>query len=215
MRILLVEDDPKIAASLGRALRAESYAVDSAGDGVKGEELALVNDYDLIILDIMLPRQDGWQTCAHLRHAHVQTPVLMLTALDDDRLQRVGEVILAPVSNSLSPASSGIVIGDDEEAARKAPAVIANAALAIRLLTFIVQRGEKGGYGGAARRRLEGLRDEVVRRVEKLLESAGADALQNVAPDDLDQARKLVEILFNNDRRGEMLGARLKAALKA
>ena len=83
MRVLLVEDDPKIAASLGRALRAESYAVDVAGDGIKGEELASMNDYDLVILDIMLPKQDGWQTCAHLRQAHVKTPILMLTALDD------------------------------------------------------------------------------------------------------------------------------------
>ena len=83
MRVLLVEDDPKIAASLERSLRAESYAVDVANDGAQGEELALVNDCDLIILDIMLPRQDGWQTCAHLRRAQVPTPILMLTALDD------------------------------------------------------------------------------------------------------------------------------------
>jgi DNA-binding response OmpR family regulator len=83
MRVLVVEDDHKIAASLARALRAESYAVDIANDGAKGEELAQVNDYDLIILDIMLPKQDGWETCAHLRQAHVLTPILMLTALDD------------------------------------------------------------------------------------------------------------------------------------
>ena len=50
MRVLLVEDDPKIAASVARSLRAESYAVDVANDGAQGEELALVNDYDLIIL---------------------------------------------------------------------------------------------------------------------------------------------------------------------
>ncbi len=83
MRLLLVEDDPKISASLARTLRAESYAVDLANDGVKGEELALVSDYDLIILDIMLPGRDGWAVCTHLRRAHVQTPILMLTALDD------------------------------------------------------------------------------------------------------------------------------------
>ena len=83
MRILVVEDDAKISASLARALRAESYAVDTASDGVSGEEFARVHDYDLIILDIMLPRQDGWQTCTHLRKADVKTPILMLTALDD------------------------------------------------------------------------------------------------------------------------------------
>lgn len=83
MRVLVVEDDPKILASLARSLRAESYAVDAANDGVAGEELARVNEYDLIILDILLPKQDGWQTCTHLRKADIRTPILMLTALDD------------------------------------------------------------------------------------------------------------------------------------
>jgi DNA-binding response OmpR family regulator len=81
MRILLIEDDPNITSSLARTLNAEHYAVDVAGDGVSGEELACINKYDLIILDILLPRQDGWQTCAHLRRADIRTPILMLTAL--------------------------------------------------------------------------------------------------------------------------------------
>ncbi len=83
MRVLLVEDDKKITAALSKGLRAEGYAVDSAADGVKGEELATINSYDLIILDIMLPKQDGWQTCDNLRKAKVLTPIIMLTALDD------------------------------------------------------------------------------------------------------------------------------------
>ena len=83
MRVLLVEDDKKISAALSKGLRAEGYAVDSASDGVKGEELATINNYDLIILDIMLPKQDGWQTCDNLRKAKVLTPIIMLTALDD------------------------------------------------------------------------------------------------------------------------------------
>jgi DNA-binding response OmpR family regulator len=89
MRILLIEDDKGIASSLSKSLRGESYAVDIASDGVAGEELAKVSNYDLIILDLMLPRQDGWQTCAHLRRDKIQTPILMLTALDDiqDRIK--------------------------------------------------------------------------------------------------------------------------------
>ena len=83
MRILLVEDDKKISAALSKGLRTEGYAVDSAADGLNGEELAIINNYDLIILDIMLPKQDGWQTCANLRKANILTPILMLTALDD------------------------------------------------------------------------------------------------------------------------------------
>ena len=83
MRILLIEDDRKIAASLSKSLRAESFVVDIAYDGIAGEELAKVNDNDVIILDLMLPKQDGWTTCLNLRKAKVLTPILMLTALDD------------------------------------------------------------------------------------------------------------------------------------
>jgi two-component system copper resistance phosphate regulon response regulator CusR len=82
MRALIIEDDKKIAAALSRALRAESYAVDVAGDGITGEELAKTNDYDAIILDILLPRQDGWQTCANLRRDKILAPILILSALD-------------------------------------------------------------------------------------------------------------------------------------
>jgi two-component system copper resistance phosphate regulon response regulator CusR len=89
MRILLVEDDARIAASVAKRLRGEGYAVDLAADGLRGEELAMVNDNDLIILDLMLPRQDGWTTCANLRRRGLLTPILMLTALDDvsDRIR--------------------------------------------------------------------------------------------------------------------------------
>ncbi len=83
MRVLLIEDDKKISDALCRDLRSEGYAVDTAGDGEKGEYLAKISDYDLIILDIMLPRQDGLQTCTNLRKDKVLTPILMLTALDD------------------------------------------------------------------------------------------------------------------------------------
>ncbi len=83
MRILLIEDDRKIASAVSKSLRAEGYAVDIAYDGVKGEELALVSDNDVIILDVLLPLQDGWTTCANLRKQKVMTPIIMLTALQD------------------------------------------------------------------------------------------------------------------------------------
>ena len=83
MRILLIEDDRKIAASLKKRLRAEGFAVDVAYDGMTGEELAVVNDNDVIILDVLLPKQDGWTTCRNIRQQKVLTPILMLTALDD------------------------------------------------------------------------------------------------------------------------------------
>ncbi len=89
MRILLIEDERRIAAAIAKSLRAEGYAVDVAHDGIRGEELALTNDNDVIVLDVMLPRQDGWTTCSNLRQKKLLTPILMLTALDDvnDRIK--------------------------------------------------------------------------------------------------------------------------------
>jgi DNA-binding response OmpR family regulator len=89
MRILIIEDDPKLSISLKKHLRAERFAVDISSTGEKGEELALVNEYDVILLDIMLPGQDGWITCSHLRRKNLAAPILMLTALDDveDKIQ--------------------------------------------------------------------------------------------------------------------------------
>jgi DNA-binding response OmpR family regulator len=83
MRILLIEDDRKVAAAISKNLKAESFAVDVADNGLKGEEFASISEYDVIILDVMLPAQDGWTTCANLRRNKIVTPIIMLTALGD------------------------------------------------------------------------------------------------------------------------------------
>jgi len=80
MRILVVEDEKKIAGFIKRGLKEEGYAVDVAADGDEGYELASVNDYDLIILDIMLPKCDGVTLCKKLRADKAAMPVIMLTA---------------------------------------------------------------------------------------------------------------------------------------
>ena len=89
MRILLVEDEPNAARMLAKGLREEAYAVDVAGDGERALELAHLNDYDLIILDVMLPGKDGFDVCRDLRAAGSAVPVMMLTARDavEDRVE--------------------------------------------------------------------------------------------------------------------------------
>jgi two-component system copper resistance phosphate regulon response regulator CusR len=89
MRILLVEDEPSAAKILAKGLREEAYAVDVATDGEIALEQAFTNDYDLIILDVMLPRKDGFEVCRELRAAGSVVPVLMLTARDavEDRVE--------------------------------------------------------------------------------------------------------------------------------
>lgn len=82
MRILLVEDEKKIASFIERGLKERHYAVDVAQDGEEGLYLAEINPYDLILLDIMLPKKDGVAICRALRDQKNNTPILMLTARD-------------------------------------------------------------------------------------------------------------------------------------
>jgi len=82
MRILVVEDEKKIADFIKRGLKEEGYAVDSAYDGEQGLFLAKTNDYDLILLDLMLPKLDGHGLFKAIRKDKILTPVIMLTAKD-------------------------------------------------------------------------------------------------------------------------------------
>ncbi|HNK63626.1 MAG TPA: response regulator transcription factor [Anaerolineales bacterium] len=83
MRILLVEDNQRLSDSLKRSLvNNGGYVVDTAYDGAEGEELAMVTEYDLIILDVMLPIKDGFEVCRSLRENNINIPILMLTARD-------------------------------------------------------------------------------------------------------------------------------------
>ena len=84
MRVLAVEDEPDLLSSLTKALREDGYAVDGAPDGEEGLYKAESYDYDAIVLDIMLPRLDGWELLRRLRKTK-KTPVLMLTARDGVR----------------------------------------------------------------------------------------------------------------------------------
>ena len=84
MRLLIVEDEPDLLASMAQAMREEGYAVDTAADGEDGLFKAESVDYDAIILDIMLPQMDGWTVLKKLRVTK-KTPVLMLTARDQSR----------------------------------------------------------------------------------------------------------------------------------
>ena len=88
MRVLLVEDEPRIADFVSRGLSEQGYAVDVAVDGEEAIDWTQAADFDLIVLDIMLPRRDGIEVCRTLRRRDVSTPILMLTARDavEDRV---------------------------------------------------------------------------------------------------------------------------------
>ena len=89
MRVLLVEDEPRAAEILAKGLREHAYAVDVAGAGAAAIEQAAATDYDAVILDVMLPRQNGLAVCRTIRESGSSVPILMVTARDavDARIQ--------------------------------------------------------------------------------------------------------------------------------
>jgi heavy metal response regulator len=88
MRVLLAEDDKRIASFVSKGLRENSYAVDAVNNGEEALYQVSVNDYDLIILDVMMPKKDGFEVCREIRDDKNKTPILMLTARDaiEDRI---------------------------------------------------------------------------------------------------------------------------------
>lgn len=88
MRLLLVEDDSRIARFIAKGLREQSYAIDVAGSGEQALYQAAINTYDLVILDVMIPAPDGFAVCRELRKSGHRMPILMLTARDavEDRI---------------------------------------------------------------------------------------------------------------------------------
>ncbi len=89
LKVLVVEDEPRLAEFLGQALRESGYVVTSAGNGQDAIQFALTDDYSAVVLDVMLPDTDGFQVLSHIRSRGNRTPVLMLTARTgvEDRIQ--------------------------------------------------------------------------------------------------------------------------------
>ncbi len=139
MKVLVAEDHASLARSLSSGLRDEGYAVDLTFDGTEALQLATTNNYDAVILDMMLPGVDGWTIIQTMREKNIRTPVLCLTARDamDDRIRGldlgaddyiikpfVWEELLARVRASIRRGhdrpSSKIIVGDLEiDTARK------------------------------------------------------------------------------------------------
>jgi two-component system OmpR family response regulator len=84
MRVLVVEDEPRLAKAIAMGLEDHGFAVDVAGDGEEGFTRARYGDYDAIVLDIMLPKLNGYKVAQRLRHEQIWTPILMLTAKEGE-----------------------------------------------------------------------------------------------------------------------------------
>jgi len=93
VRVLVVEDEPSLREGIGDLLRGDGHTVTAVGDGVAGVEAGLGELFDLVVLDLMLPRLDGMEVCRRLRSARPGLPILMLTARgsEDDKVRGLGE----------------------------------------------------------------------------------------------------------------------------
>lgn len=145
MRLLIIEDEKKIADFIKRGLKEEGYAADVAVDGEEGRLLATTNDYDLIILDLMLPGVDGLTLCRDLRGRGLSVPIIMLTAKD-----RVEDKVLGLEAGATDyvtkPFAFAELLARVRAQFRQSPPVATRLQvedLTLDLLTHQVRRGER------------------------------------------------------------------------
>ena len=146
MKLLIVEYEPKTGQYLQQGLSEAGFIVDLASDGLSGEQLALHNDYDLLVLDVMLPGQNGWQLLAHLRQAGLHMPVLFLTARDSVA-DRVHGLELGADDYLIKPFAFAELLARIRTLLRRGqgPALDTELSLADLRLDLLRRRAERGG----------------------------------------------------------------------
>src|SRR6266436_3999520 len=120
MRILLIEDEKKTAAYLAKGLGEAGFQVTTASDGEAGLDLALARTFDLFIIDIMLPKRDGWSIVATLKRKEIRTPILLLTARDSVR-DRVKGLELGADDYLVKPFAFSELLARVRSVLRRAP----------------------------------------------------------------------------------------------
>src|SRR6266478_4204872 len=120
MRILLIEDENKTAAYLAKGLGEAGFQVTTAPDGEMGLDLALATTFDLFIIDIMLPKRDGWSIVATLKRKEIRTPILLLTARDSVR-DRVKGLELGADDYLVKPFAFSELLARVRSVLRRAP----------------------------------------------------------------------------------------------
>lgn len=134
MKILIIEDEKDLADSLKDSLESECFAVDIAADGQKGMMLGCTNDYDLIILDNMLPKRSGAEVCRHIRIAKKQVPIIMLSVVRE--MNKKVELLNLGADDYLTKPFSFKELLARIKALLRRPKVIADSVMRIRDLTL-------------------------------------------------------------------------------
>ena len=199
MRILVVEDEATAAGVLARGLREHAYAVDIANDGAAALEQAAINQYDLLIVDVLLPGIDGFELCRRLRAEGSPVPVLMLTALG--RLDARIEGLDAGADDYLvKPYHFKELLARVRALLRRGPA-LASAVLAVRDLSIDTRarRVERGGRPVQLTTKEYTLLEYLVKRQGEIV--GRADIAEHVWDDSFDPMSNLIEVYIQRLRR--------------
>jgi two-component system copper resistance phosphate regulon response regulator CusR len=199
MRILLVEDDPVIASSLAKGLREQAYAVDVATDGDAAIYQAAVNPYDAIVLDVMLPKRDGFAVSRELRRRGLSTPVLMLTARDAVR-DRIEGLDTGADDYLTKPFEFGELLARLRALLRRGPA-LAPALLRVADLELDThaQRATRAGRAVALTTREYALLEFLARNAGRVV--GRAEISDHVWDDNYDPLSNLIESYINRLRK--------------
>jgi DNA-binding response OmpR family regulator len=199
MRILVVEDEPVAAALLAKGLREHAYAVDVAADGDQGIQQAGVNDYDLLILDVLLPGMNGLDLCRQLRADGLAAPILMLTARGG--LEQRVEGLDAGADDYLpKPYHFPELLARVRALLRRGPA-LASAVLAVDDLTIDTRarRVKRAGRLIQLTTKEYTLLEYLVRRQGEVV--GRADIAEHVWDDSFDPMSNLIEVYIQRLRR--------------
>jgi DNA-binding response OmpR family regulator len=199
MRILVVEDEPTAAAVLAKGLREHAYAVDIANDGDAALEQAAINQYDLLIVDVLLPGIDGLEVCRRLRADGASVPVLMLTALGrlDDRVEGLD----AGADDYLpKPYHFKELLARVRALLRRGPA-LASAVLSVRDLAIDTRarRVERAGRTVQLTTKEYSLLEYLAKRQGEVV--GRADIAEHVWDDSFDPMSNLIEVYIQRLRR--------------
>jgi DNA-binding response OmpR family regulator len=191
-KILVVEDDDAILTALRGDLKFEGFAVTAARDGRSGYELATSSDFDLIILDILLPRMDGFEICRKVRQQGISVPILMLTAAKTDETDKVTGLELGADDYVTKPFGMRELMARIKALLRRGPSVSSSGRLSFGTIEIDLKRQEVKKAGRAVHltarefnilRLLVERRGEVVTR-DEILDAVWDDVF--VAPRSVD-----------------------------
>src|SRR3979409_71938 len=199
MRILLVEDEAHMAQAIKRGWRGAAYAVDVARDGEDALYQASINDYDAIILDVMIPKRDGFQVCRELRAQGSRTPVLMPTARDAVE-DRIGGLDTGADDYLTKPFEFGELLARLRALLRRGPALAPAVLLVADLeLDTHAQRATRAGRQIALTTREYALLEFLARNAGRVV--GRAEISDHVWDDNYDPVSTLIESYINRLRK--------------